>query len=258
MALIYKIVPQELWRPPKRSAALKERPSTSPTASSIFRPGPSARDRGEAFRRGPRLAARQRRGRAARPGAALRALARRRSVPASLPSAVVADVSRVDPLPLGPERGARFRRARAVIGAAFRLGRPFLYALDPERAHHAALAALRWSAAAGSRTRTTSDWRNAFGLDFPNPIGLAAGFDKNGVAPDKLLALGFGFVEVGTITPQPQPGNPSRACSGWIATARSSTVSGSTAPAMRKRARTCARARRRDRRHQSRRQPEFE
>ncbi len=59
---------------------------------------------------------------------------------------------------------------------------------------------------------------SAFGLDFPNPVGLAAGFDKNGVAPDKLLALGFGFVEVGTITPQPQPGNPSRACSGWIAT----------------------------------------
>jgi dihydroorotate dehydrogenase len=49
---------------------------------------------------------------------------------------------------------------------------------------------------------------HAFGLDFPNPIGLAAGFDKDGVAPDNLLALGFGLVEVGTITPRPQSGNP--------------------------------------------------
>jgi dihydroorotate dehydrogenase len=48
----------------------------------------------------------------------------------------------------------------------------------------------------------------AFGLDFPNPLGLAAGFDKDGVAPDKLLSLGFGFVEIGTITPRPQSGNP--------------------------------------------------
>ena len=48
----------------------------------------------------------------------------------------------------------------------------------------------------------------AFGLKFPNPIGMAAGFDKNGEVPDALLALGFGFAEVGTITPLPQPGNP--------------------------------------------------
>jgi dihydroorotate dehydrogenase len=48
----------------------------------------------------------------------------------------------------------------------------------------------------------------AFGLDFPNPIGLAAGFDKDGVAPDNLLSLGFGFVEIGTVTPHPQSGNP--------------------------------------------------
>ena len=48
----------------------------------------------------------------------------------------------------------------------------------------------------------------AFGLNFPNPIGLAAGFDKNAEVPDALLRLGFGFVEVGTVTPQPQAGNP--------------------------------------------------
>jgi len=48
----------------------------------------------------------------------------------------------------------------------------------------------------------------AFGLNFPNPVGLAAGFDKNAQVPDALLRLGFGFVEVGTVTPRPQAGNP--------------------------------------------------
>ena len=48
----------------------------------------------------------------------------------------------------------------------------------------------------------------AFGLNFPNPVGMAAGFDKHGEVPDALLRLGFGFVEVGTVTPLPQPGNP--------------------------------------------------
>ena len=48
----------------------------------------------------------------------------------------------------------------------------------------------------------------AFGLNFPNPIGMAAGFDKNAEVPDALLRLGFGFVEIGTVTPQPQGGNP--------------------------------------------------
>jgi dihydroorotate dehydrogenase len=90
----------------------------------------------------------------------------------------------------------------------FQLARPLLHALDPESAHHATLAALQM---AWLPPLARDDKRlavRAFGLDFPNPIGLAAGFDKDGVAPDDLLALGFGFVEVGTITPRPQPGNP--------------------------------------------------
>jgi dihydroorotate dehydrogenase len=90
----------------------------------------------------------------------------------------------------------------------FQLARPLLHALDPESAHHATLAALQF---AWLPPCTPDDKRlavSAFGLDFPNPVGLAAGFDKDGVAPDNLLALGFGFVEVGTITPRPQPGNP--------------------------------------------------
>ena len=48
----------------------------------------------------------------------------------------------------------------------------------------------------------------AFGLNFPNPVGIAAGFDKHAEVPDALLRLGFGFVEIGTVTPLPQPGNP--------------------------------------------------
>jgi dihydroorotate dehydrogenase len=95
-----------------------------------------------------------------------------------------------------------------VIGSHFQLARPFLHALDPENAHHATLAALQLAVL----PRPASDDKRlavrAFGLDFPNPLGLAAGFDKDGVAPDNLLSLGFGFVEVGTITPRPQSGNP--------------------------------------------------
>jgi dihydroorotate dehydrogenase len=81
--------------------------------------------------------------------------------------------------------------------------------LDPERAHRLALQAV-----GRGRLRApaeAADPRLAFsllGLDFPNPIGLAAGFDKNAAVPDAMLRLGFGFVEVGTVTPLPQVGNP--------------------------------------------------
>jgi dihydroorotate dehydrogenase len=84
-----------------------------------------------------------------------------------------------------------------------------LRALDPERAHAIAIRASshgRWRAPpAATDKRLAVD---ALGLGFPNPIGLAAGFDKNGAAPDGLLGLGFGFVEIGTVTPLPQAGNP--------------------------------------------------
>ena len=95
-----------------------------------------------------------------------------------------------------------------MIGPLFSLARPFLHALDAETAHHATLAGLQF---AWLPTCAPDDSRlavSAFGLEFPNAIGLAAGFDKDGVAPDNLLALGFGFVEIGTITPRPQAGNP--------------------------------------------------
>jgi dihydroorotate dehydrogenase len=92
---------------------------------------------------------------------------------------------------------------RAALAA---LARPVLFALEPERAHRLAISAL--ALAPGGLSRPDSRLAvDAFGLNFPNPIGMAAGFDKNAEAPDGLLRLGFGFVEIGTLTPLPQPGN---------------------------------------------------
>ena len=95
-----------------------------------------------------------------------------------------------------------------MIGPLFQLARPFLHALDPESAHNATLLALQCAWLPQPPRDDPRLGVRAFGLDFPNPIGLAAGFDKDGVAPDYLLALGFGFVEIGTVTPRPQSGNP--------------------------------------------------
>jgi len=90
------------------------------------------------------------------------------------------------------------------------LAGPLLRSLDAERAHGLAVAALRAGLvpAAPARAPDPRLAQRLFGLDFPNPLGLAAGFDKNAEVPDRTLALGFGFVEVGTITPRPQAGNP--------------------------------------------------
>ncbi|MCV0404131.1 MAG: quinone-dependent dihydroorotate dehydrogenase [Chloroflexi bacterium] len=104
--------------------------------------------------------------------------------------------------------------------AAYRAVRPILFGLDPERVHHLALSSLRVSAALapgraalaflfGAPPRAAaSDPVDLMGLRFRNRIGLGAGFDKDGVAVDGWAALGLGFVEVGTVTPRPQPGNP--------------------------------------------------
>ena len=89
------------------------------------------------------------------------------------------------------------------------LFRPILRALPPETAHRLTLAAL--AAGLGGRAAALDPpilAQRLWGRDFPNPIGIAAGFDKDGRVPDALLGLGFGFVEIGTVTPQPQPGNP--------------------------------------------------
>lgn len=90
-----------------------------------------------------------------------------------------------------------------------RLGTRLLFALDPERAHALSLEALRLGGPlCGGGVADASLNVRVCGIDFPNPLGLAAGYDKNGMVPDALLGLGFGFVEVGTVTPLAQAGNP--------------------------------------------------
>lgn len=91
----------------------------------------------------------------------------------------------------------------------YRLLRPLLFALPPETAHGLALTALRLRFLPPARQPASAALRvQAFGLTFDNPVGLAAGFDKNAHAIDAALAQGFGFVEAGTVTPKPQAGNP--------------------------------------------------
>jgi dihydroorotate dehydrogenase len=95
-----------------------------------------------------------------------------------------------------------------VIGLLDRLARPFLHALDPEDAHGLAIKVLKFAPLPPAPRDDKRLALRVFGLNFPNPVGIAAGFDKNAEVPDALLRVGFGFVEVGTITPLPQPGNP--------------------------------------------------
>jgi dihydroorotate dehydrogenase len=85
---------------------------------------------------------------------------------------------------------------------------PLLRWLDPEDAHRLAIQGLRLLPPMRPRPGDPKLAVRAFGLNFPNPIGMAAGFDKNAEVPDALLRLGFGFVEIGTVTPKPQAGNP--------------------------------------------------
>jgi len=94
----------------------------------------------------------------------------------------------------------------------YSLARPFLFALDAERAHGLGLRAIEAAYRSGTSSLLARPPvplpTRVFGLDFPNPVGLAAGLDKNGEHIDALLALGFGSVEIGTVTPRPQVGNP--------------------------------------------------
>jgi dihydroorotate dehydrogenase len=89
-----------------------------------------------------------------------------------------------------------------------RLLRPLLFALDPETAHEFALACLRFTGPLCPRPTAQTTGVSAFGLTFRHRVGLAAGLDKNGVALPAWEALGFSFVEIGTVTAEAQPGNP--------------------------------------------------
>ena len=92
------------------------------------------------------------------------------------------------------------------------LARPLLFCLDAERAHDLGLKAIEMAYRGGLNPLLASRFAplpvTAFGLQFDNPVGLAAGLDKNGAHVDALATLGFGFIEIGTTTPRPQPGNP--------------------------------------------------
>jgi len=87
------------------------------------------------------------------------------------------------------------------------LARPFTGLIDPEEAHRLAINALKLFPSVSFGRDDPRLGISAFSLDFPNPIGIAAGFDKNADVPDAVLGLGFGFAEVGTLTPEPQSGN---------------------------------------------------
>jgi dihydroorotate dehydrogenase len=95
-----------------------------------------------------------------------------------------------------------------VIRAFDAFSLPLLRWFDPEDAHRLAIQGLRLLPPVRPRPDDPKLAVRAFGLNFPNPIGMAAGFDKSAEAPDALLRLGFGFVEIGTVTPKPQAGNP--------------------------------------------------
>ena len=95
----------------------------------------------------------------------------------------------------------------------FSLIRPVLHALEAERAHGLTITALKAGQRLnlGPRIKAGTDPAlevRLAGLTFPNPLGLAAGFDKNAEVPDAMLAMGLGFTEIGTVTPKPQVGNP--------------------------------------------------
>ncbi|HLS55021.1 MAG TPA: quinone-dependent dihydroorotate dehydrogenase, partial [Zeimonas sp.] len=94
----------------------------------------------------------------------------------------------------------------------YAFARPFLFALDPEHAHELTLGAIDRAARLGALQLAAGcpvdDPVEVMGLRFRNRVGLAAGLDKDGAHIDALAAMGFGFIEVGTVTPKPQPGNP--------------------------------------------------
>ena len=90
----------------------------------------------------------------------------------------------------------------------FPLLRPFVHLIDPERAHRLSIEALKLAPVPKLHVSDRSLESEVAGIRFPTPVGVAAGYDKDAEVPDALMALGFGFVEVGSITPRPQEGNP--------------------------------------------------
>ena len=103
---------------------------------------------------------------------------------------------------------ASFAMMPASLDLVYSLLRPLLFRIDPERAHRLTLALLRHAPRLATRRDPPELHTLAFGLSFSNPVGLAAGLDKDALAVRAWPRLGFGFAEIGTITPRPQAGNP--------------------------------------------------
>src|SRR6056297_2567135 len=165
------------------------------------------RDRCQTFRGRGRADAFGRRNRPSGRGPEMGAVARWRALPASLPR--IASVG----CGLGPALAVGGWRAsvpgRSGMTMLERLGLGLLHRFDPEAAHGLALRALRMGLTPSAGPVTSARLRTDLaGLRLPNPVGLAAGFDKNAEALGPLTRAGFGFVEVGAVTPRPQPGNP--------------------------------------------------
>src|SRR5690606_13269605 len=113
-------------------------------------------------------------------------------------------------------KGMKIYDLKPTFVAMYKLVKPIFFSLDPEEAHHVVSGGLRsfsklWGGKRLLRTmyayKHPALERNVFGLTFKNPVGLAAGFDKNAAFVEELDSLGFGFIEIGTVTPRPQPGN---------------------------------------------------
>jgi len=100
------------------------------------------------------------------------------------------------------------RNDRRAFVSIYPLFRPLAFALDAETAHRSTIAALKLAPKRRPPLFPKSLNSTVAGIDFPSPVGLAAGFDKDAEVPEQMLGLGFGFVEVGTVTPKPQRGNP--------------------------------------------------
>src|SRR5690606_27170572 len=105
-----------------------------------------------------------------------------------------------------------YAASRTLMTRMYGLAKPLLFCLDAEKAHHLALGSIELAYRSGMNPLLAAKPEplptRVFGIDFPNPVGLAAGLDKDAAHIDALASLGFGFIEVGTTTPRPQAGNP--------------------------------------------------
>ncbi len=210
MTLIYKIAPGALWREAEAAGVFVGSPVDLKDGFIHFSDAAQVRETAARYFAGEAdlvLAAidASKLGRSAPLGG----IARRRALPASLRAARDGGGRMGEAAAGWSGRGAHLPGYRLMFDRLYELARRPIFAIEPELAHRLAIGVLHTPLARlGAPANDDRLKRSLLGLDFPNPIGMAGGFDKNGEAIDGLLALGFGFVETGTVTPLPQPGNP--------------------------------------------------